>query len=187
MKIAISPGHHPRATGASYGGLTEHAAALDWCSGLKAAIEAYGFDVFEVPVGPLPMKIAAINAEKCDLAVEVHFNADARRAGRGCETLYMPGSQLGERLARAVQHHLAAVIQPDRGVKEAWYRMDRPGHVDFVGDIDGDEVIDAFVRLTHCPAIIVEPCFIHEPAVLAARGPCCAAIARGLVDYVSSL
>lgn len=185
MKIAISAGHNPQAPGAAFGALTEHAAALDWCAALKAALTEYGYDVFEVPTGGLTAKVGAINAEKCDAALEVHFNSDPGHAGRGCETLYMPGSPSAERFARCVQTQLATVIQPDRGAKEGWYRMDRPGHVDFPGDVDGDEVVDAFLRLTHCPAIIVEPCFIHEAAVLALRGPACNEIARGIAEFVT--
>jgi N-acetylmuramoyl-L-alanine amidase len=186
VKIAVSAGHYPQAQGAQHGALTEYVAATDWCASLKLALEQYGVDVFEVPTGQLTAKIGAINAEHCDAAIEVHFNADAARAGRGSETLYCPGSRRGEVLARAIQADLGRVLVPNRGAKEAWYRMDRPGHLDFPGDRDGDEVVDAFVRLTNCPAVIVEPCFIHEPGVLSARGAACSAIARALALEVAS-
>lgn len=182
MKVAISAGHYPAAPGAVFGSLTEHAAADEWIVTLKAALESYGMDVFVVPTGLLSRKVGIINAEKCDAALEVHFNSDPGHAGRGSETLYMPGSKLGEHYANCVQNQLGTVAQPSRGVKEGWYRMDRPGHVDFPGDIDGDEVVDAFLRLTHCPAVIVEPYFIHEPGVLVGKDDCCAAIARGVAS-----
>lgn len=183
MKIAVSAGHYPGAEGAVCNGLTEHTAAVLWAVELKTQLEAYGFDAWLVPTGTLPRKIGAINAEGCDLALEIHFNSDPQHAGRGSETLYMPGSLEGEKLARAVQSRLGARFTPDRGAKEAWYRMDRPGHADFAGDVDGDEVADAFVRLTHCPAVIVEPLFIHENVMLPmAEGA--KAIARGVAEYL---
>lgn len=183
MKIAISAGHYPQSPGAVFGALTEHAAAFDWVALLEPALQAYGADVFMVPTGVLTAKVGGINAERCDLALELHFNSDPSHAGRGAETLYMPGSVEGQRLALSVQGHVASVIKPDRGVKEGWYRMDKPGHADFPGDVDGDEVVDAFLRLTHCPAVIVEPCFIHEPYVLSARVAVVQEIARGLMEY----
>lgn len=183
MKIAISAGHYPQSPGAVFGALTEHAAALEWCALIRPALEAYGVDVYEVPTGGLTSKVGAINAERCDAALELHFNSDPSHTGRGAETLYMPGSVEGERFARTVQAHVTEVITPDRGVKEGWYRMDRPGHADFPGDVEGDEVVDAFLRLTHCPAVICEPCFIHEPMVISARGACAQAIARGIIEY----
>ena len=183
MKVAISAGHNPASPGAVWAGLTEHEAARVWCKELKLDLEAYGFDVFEVPTGTLPRKIGAINAEKCDLALEIHFNSDPGRKGRGSETLYMPGSVEGERFARAIQSRLAAPCAPDRGVKEAWYRMDRPGHVDFAGDEPGDEVVDAFCRLTYCPAVIVEPLFLHEPGVFPPTRAAITAIASGVALY----
>lgn len=186
MKIALSAGHFPAAPGAKFGALDEHTAANQWVSHLRRELEDFGFDVFEVPTGKLPLKIAAINAENCDLAVEIHFNSDPARKGRGSETLYMPGSIAGEALALAIQRRLGAVCLPDRGPKEAWYRMDRPGHVDFSGDVDGDEAIDAFVQLTACPAAIVEPLFIHEPGVVPPNGEAVRAIARGIAEmYVA--
>ena len=39
--------------------------------------------------------------------------------------------------------------------------MDYPGRVDYEGDVDGDEKMDYFLRKTHCPAVIIEPEFIH--------------------------
>jgi hypothetical protein len=51
---------------------------------------------------------------------------------------------------------------PDRGAKEGWYKMDRPGVIDFYGDEDGDEMPDYFLRKTNCPALILEPEFIQQ-------------------------
>lgn len=170
MKVAISAGHNPQAQGAQFGTLTEHAAALEWLECLKPALEAYGMDVFVVPTGQLAAKIGAINAEQCTAAIEVHFNSDPAHKGRGSETLYMPGSALGEHFAHCVQNQLGTVAQPDRGVKKGWYRMEVGGQT------------DAFLRLTHCPAVIVEPFFIHEPGVITGKSAACDAIARGIAS-----
>jgi N-acetylmuramoyl-L-alanine amidase len=170
VKVAISAGHNPTAPGAVFGTLTEHAAALDWIDTLKHALESFGIDVFVVPTGSLTAKIGAVNAEKCDAAMEVHFNSDPNHAGRGSETLYMPGSALGEHFAHCVQNQLGVVATPDRGVKEGWYRMEEGGQT------------DAFLRMTNCPALIVEPFFIHEPGVIIGKDLACAALARGVAS-----
>ena len=40
--------------------------------------------------------------------------------------------------------------------------MDRPGVVDYPGDVDGDENKDAFLALTNCPAVITEAYFLDN-------------------------
>lgn len=184
MKLALSAGHYPASPGAVYGAVVEHTIAVEWVTYLKPLLEQYGLTVFMVPTGALVAKVGAINAEQCDAAIELHLNSDPAHAGTGCETLYMPGSVESQRFAGEVQSKVALVVPPDRGVKEGWYRMDSPGHADFPGDVEGDEVVDAFLRLTHCPAVIVEPLFIHDPRVLSAGPAVCAALARGIANYL---
>ncbi len=151
--IFISAGHHPAAPGAKYDRFIEHDEATIWADKMAHKL---ALDSVLVPVGTLSQKVAYINARIMtgDVAIEIHFNAardkDNNPVGRGCETLYYPGSEAGERLAIQCQGALALVFPPDRGVKEGWYRMDPERGADF------------FLARTKCPAVILEPDFVHR-------------------------
>ena len=86
------------------------------------------------------------------------FNAatDSRgtNVGRGSETLYYPGSDKGKALAEACQSALEELFPPNRGAKEGYYRMDPARGPDF------------FLAKTKCPAVIVEPEFVHRFALI---------------------
>jgi hypothetical protein len=185
MKIAVSAGHNPTAPGAVWGTYVEHTKAVEWQRLLLTYLAARGVSVFTVPTGGLAKKIADINAAQCDLAVEVHFNSDPAHHGTGSETLYCPGSSKGEELADAVQRAISPFCAPNRGAKPGWYRMDLPGHEDYKGDVDGDEVKDAFLAKTNCTALILEPYFIHEGDKIDANSMAvCDVIAGVLFDWV---
>ena len=116
-------------------------------------------------------------------ALEIHFNSAAVPGVKGSETLYAPGSQRGSKIARIVQCHLAKQYPPNRGIKEGWYRMDRPGVIDYAGDTEGDEIIDYFLRKTKCPALIVEPEFIqNHRKITSTRLDGITQLAEGLID-----
>lgn len=187
--ILVSAGHHaPGDPGACFESFCEHAEAMSWARALVAYLRDDGIDAAMVPAGPLKKKVEYINSYLPTLAVEIHFNsaknAEGRHIGRGCETLYHPKSPAGRIAAQAMHDALAPIFPPGRGAKEGWYRMDKPGHVDYVGDVDGDEKIDYFLAATHCPAVIVEPQFIHLKThirVHAMEG------CRALAECISSL
>lgn len=152
---------------------------------IAAALKRLNVETVIVPPGTLSMKIGLINSKRCDAALEVHFNSDPGRKGRGSETLYTPGSLHGHQLAVLIQKKLAGLCPPDRGVKEGWYRMDVPGRKDYAEDVDGDEAIDAFLARTNCPAVIVEPFFIHElDRIESARAAVCQAIADATGEFL---
>lgn len=181
-RVAVSAGHYPGAPGAAYGGTSEWPEAMKYRDEIIAAL---GARAIAVPPGTLSMKIGFINSKHCDAALEVHFNSDPARKGRGSETLYTPGSLHGHQLAVLIQKRLAVLCPPDRGVKEGWYRMDAPGRTDYAGDVEGDEAIDAFLARTNCPAVIVEPFFIHElDRIESARAEVCRAIADVLGEFL---
>lgn len=163
--IVLSAGHHPQATGASYNGRIEHEEAVRWV-GRIASLLAPSHVVNIVPTGTLEQKVACINRwhqqTPVSIAVEIHFNSDPQHAGRGSETLYCPGSRGGLAAAKIMQDSLGPIFPPSRGVKEGWYRMDKPGHIDYPGDTDGDEKIDYFLKTTLPVSLIVEPEFIHR-------------------------
>ena len=191
--VLLSAGHYPGARGACWpaagpGRVCEHELARSWL-GVVTLLVREQLPVVEVPTGPLEEKVAWMNAYRAPeghrvaLAAELHFNSNEQRRGSGAETLYYPGSKRGRAAAEAIQRELAAVYR-DRGVHEGWYRADRPGRVDYPGDVEGDEKALAFMQGVPFPAVIVEPEFIFNQAVLeATRNEACAAIARGVLAF----
>lgn len=168
--ILVSAGHRPEARGACYQEFCEWDEAMRWAS---LIVQILGRDALLVPTGHLQQKVGFINAHSATLALEVHFNSAKDRGGNnvgeGCETLYMPGSEPGRRCAEIVQGALAGVFRPDRGVKKGWYQADPANGPIF------------FLRSTHCPALIIEPEFIHRREVIQGRrDEACHAIAAAL-------
>ncbi len=202
LTIALSAGHYPEKPGACATDpvarrvvATEHELALAWRETLVECLKAASSAPLEMRLirpGILSAKIREVNElPTCALAIEIHFNAAADRhgtpTGEGSETLYCPGSIKGEELAESVQREMAQVFSPSRGVKPGWYRMDVPNKVDFPGDVEGDEVVDAFLVRTLCPSIIVEPEFIHRHALIREKQlHGCQAIARGIIRYLET-
>jgi len=169
--IFISTGHHPYSKGASCGKFNEFDEAKIWASLIAHMV---GKKAMLVPVGVLREKVAFINSfQGSNIAVEIHFNSavdgEGNRVGAGSETLYFPGSNRGEALAQCVQEELCAVFPPDRGAKEGWYRMDKSKGANY------------FLARTRCPAIIIEPEFIHRrDIILSCRENGCKAITIAL-------
>jgi len=155
--IFISAGHHPAAPGASFERFIEHDEAVIWAEKLNIVLD----DISTlVPAETLQKKVDFINSRimNGDIALEIHFNAardkDNNPIGRGCETLYYPGSENGKHIATLCQQALSVCYPPDRGVKEGWYKMDPERGADF------------FLARTKCPAIIIEPEFVHHSGII---------------------
>lgn len=189
IRVAVSAGHNPSKVGACHEGFCEYPETEVWRDALTDALTARGIEVFVVDPTGLTAKVASLNAANCDMAIEVHFNACGGCGASGAETLYYPGSAKGKVAAELVQAQLCAAMgNKDRGVKEGWYKMDRPGVVDFYGDEDGDEMPDYFLRKTNCTALIVEPEFVEfSERIVAKRGEACQAMADGIVDALAAL
>jgi N-acetylmuramoyl-L-alanine amidase len=157
--IFISAGHHPSAPGATYERFVEHDEAVIWA---EIMVDGLGDNGALVPTGVLKSKVDYINSRIMDgdVAIEIHFNSamkDGEHVGRGSETLYYPGSEDGEELAETVQSALREVFPPDRGIKEGWYHMDPERGADF------------FLAKTKCPALIIEPDFVHRSDLIIER------------------
>jgi hypothetical protein len=185
FNVAISAGHHPGAKGATYKGHTEYDEAVQWQQIIVDLLNERIVDshlymrAHLIGTGKLPSKVDEVNAIKnCDLAIEVHFNAAGDPNIRGCETLFYPGSEKGIEYAKIVQTKLVTAMQTrSRGIKEGWYKQDRPGHVDFDGDVDGDEVITYWLRKIKAPALILEPEFMGQiENIQRLRGDGCIAV-----------
>lgn len=155
--IFISAGHHPAAPGAKWDRFIEHDEACIWA---KYMTDKIGLKSTLVPTGILQSKVDFINARLLngDIAIEIHFNAARDKhnepIGRGCETLYYPGSTKGKHIAQLCQDALSLSFPPSRGIKEGWYRMDPKRGPDF------------FLARTRCPAVIIEPEFVHHSELI---------------------
>jgi len=187
--IVLSAGHNPDAPGACHAGFCEHSEAVRWVELIATQLAAANVPHRVLPTGHLAKKVSTINhwhhTDGVRLALEVHFNS-ATYAGRGCETLYCPGSINGLRAAEHIQSAIASVMQPDRGVHEGWYLMDKPGQEDYPGDKDGDEKPLYFLAKTRPVAVIIEPEFIQRYHIISERRmACCAAISQALADIAA--
>ena len=168
--ILLSAGHHPLAKGATYNEHNEHDEAVLWIDEIAGLIRVL-FPVDVVPTGNVSAKVAWINSQpSATLACELHFNSDVSKRQKGSETLYCPGSPIGEAAAGIVQAALGGIFPPSRGVKQGWYQGDKKN-----GPI-------GYLKTTKCPALILEPEFIYNIGVIQERRhPACAAIAEALV------
>lgn len=175
--ILLSAGHYPGSPGACHDNWCEHEEATRWVNILQLLLRQQTH-VAVVPTGRLGQKIAWINAydvEPVSLAVEVHFNSDVSKRQRGSETLYCPGSETGARAAKIVQDAMSALLWPNRGAKEGWYRMIEPP--------DPAAVPDAFLAKTNPVALILEPEFIYNRTVIEAlRQPVCEVLCGALIE-----
>lgn len=184
--VALSIAHYPRKPGASGGGYNEHEHSLVWTDTLKSYLEDEGVLVVLAPIGGLRRKVEAINLADCDAAIEIHFNGSDNPTVSGVETLYCPGSAVGKAFAWCVHEVFAPTMQcRDRGIKEGWYRMDKPYIEDYPGDVHGDEKKDFFLAQTVCPALIIEPEFMAQTgSILAYKDAACKAMAVGVLKFL---
>jgi len=184
--ICISAGHHPTKPGACYEGFCEHDEAVRWVDEICSHL---GESCLKVPATTLKEKVAFINARMPRAAIEIHFNAarvwedldkngiqdvgEVRNVGKGALTLYYPGSKNGLTLATAIQGNLETLFDRHwNGVMEGWYRMNKKFGPDY------------FLEKTRCPAIIIEPEFIHRKDIIQnKRKEACIAIATTLKEF----
>lgn len=168
--VILSAGHYPAKSGASWEGLREHDVAVEWVNEIADYLTLEGVNVVQIAPSGLTEKVQHVNQwaniHEC-VAIELHFNAAGSVTYvQGNETLYYPGSDAGKVMAESYNEKFFELAEEyvvkDRGVKEGWYRMDRPGVIDFYGDEDGNEMPDYWLRKTSCPALILEPCFMCQ-------------------------
>jgi N-acetylmuramoyl-L-alanine amidase len=175
MKIAINGGHYPGRDSGSVGstGLQEANVNRDMMTRVASYLRAVGYEVLEVQENILNKITVASNQFNADLFVAIHCNSFSDIEVKGtetyCYTLGGESEQLGICIQRQIVNSLG---MDDRGVKTGNFYV---------------------LRLTNCPAVLVEMAFISNPEeerLLADEDMCdqfAAAIARGITDYYTGV
>ncbi|MBC8016633.1 MAG: N-acetylmuramoyl-L-alanine amidase [Sporomusaceae bacterium] len=175
MKITINGGHYPgRDSGAvGHTGLQEADVTRDMMKQVAGYLRAVSLDVLEVQENILSQITDASNEFGADLFVSIHCNAAANEKAQGTETFCYTYGGESEKLATCIQQQIVSHLGTvDRGVKLGNFYV---------------------LRLTDCPAVLVETAFISnkdDEALLAdekMRDQFSAAIARGVTDYLIGL
>ena len=156
--VIISVAHGPNSTQATDGLFNEYTISLMWSTFLHNKLMLKGIDVQTINEPIFLNKKNIINKINPTLCIEIHFNSFYDNAVRGAETLYDPGSVLGEKYAGIVQDHIRCLPNSDRGIKEGWYRQDGKTRL-------------YFLHYTRCPALIIEPGFIAAREELIEMAP----------------
>lgn len=173
MKITINGGHYPGRDSGGVGstGLQEVSVTSDIMARVALYLRAVSYDVLEVQENILNKITEASNQFGADLFVAIHCNSAGDGDVRGTETFcYTTGGE-SEQLAICIQRQIVSSLgTDDRGVKTGNFYV---------------------LRLTHCPAVLVETAFIsnRDDEILLGdenmRDQFAAAIARGITDYFS--
>ncbi|HSQ88696.1 N-acetylmuramoyl-L-alanine amidase [Romboutsia sp.] len=142
-------GHGGIDPGAVANGLKESDINLDIAFAWKVELERHGVEVklsrYKNENDNLNEEIRECNSFNPDLAIDFHTNAGG---GDGFEVYHTIGGGLGKTLAQNIEKEVVALGQNSRGVKT---RKNSSGK-DYYG----------FIRLTKCPANIIECAFIDN-------------------------
>jgi len=175
MKITINGGHYPgRDSGAvGHTGLQEASVTCDMMARVACYLRAVSCEVLEVQENVLSQITEASNVFGADVFVSIHCNAATNADAKGTETYCFEAGGDSEKLAICIQQQIISSLDTvDRGVKTGNFYV---------------------LRLTDCPAVLVETAFISnvDDEILLAdenlRDQFAAAIARGITDYLSML
>lgn len=173
MKIAINAGHYPgRDQGVSGAtGLVEVSVTSDIMTRIAVYLRLVGYEVLEVQEHVLQKITAATNGFAADAFVAIHCNFASNSDIKGTETFFYAKGEDSEQLATCIQGQIVNSLgTEDRGVTTGNFYV---------------------LRLTKCPAALVEMGFMSNPEdeMLLGdeimRDQFAAAIARGITDYFS--
>jgi len=170
MRVAIVPGHSSAAPGAvrtvdcgkgRHRELREYDLCREISEELATQLRRDGHSVFEPPSARQPLgypeyldeRIREINEAGVHAAVELHLNASLDPSLNFALALYHPQSERGKRLAEALAAEFQIALLPYH---------DSPPRVEPDTWTGGTK---AFVRHTHPPAVIGEPCFLSHPPI----------------------
>lgn len=148
MKICIDAGHGGKDPGAVSEGTQEKDINLQIAKKLYEILEKNNYQLLMTRLEDnyisLEERTNMANDFDADIFISIHNNAVFNPDVQGTETLYYPGSEKGERLAKLVQDELVKKLQrPDRGIKPR-------------GKL-------AVLKYTVMPAILVECAFLTNP------------------------
>jgi N-acetylmuramoyl-L-alanine amidase len=152
MRICIDAGHNDSDfdTGAVGNGLREQDISFEIGTKLSKLLRQNNFEVIETRPkkflnlgnsvnSSITKRVEISNLNQCDLFISIHCNAGG---GIGTETLIYKSGGEAEKLARLVQNKIVSSLNTiSRGVKEKNIGV---------------------LRLTNCPAILVETAFIDS-------------------------
>lgn len=165
--LYLSIGHHPKAKGSAWKEYTEFDCASAWMPTIMDYF-LINTDISPilVPSTIIPLKVAFINKNFTiqNLVVELHFNSQATVRRYGFETLFKPGSKLGESLANTMQREYAK-LNPNlnnKGVRPCAYDKEFKQLKDFPITTEEDERLDYFMKKANCPVLIFKPHYIYE-------------------------
>lgn len=172
MKVCIDAGHGGKDPGAAGGGTTEKQIALDVANRVAQKLQNSGIAVVMTRDSDYFVELSdrakIANNAGADVFVSIHCNSGASTA-TGAEVWHYPGAVKDGKLAQHIHDRLIARTgQRDRGVKQENY---------------------AVLRLTKCPAALVELGFIsntHEGyrmRTVEYQEAASAAIVEGIKDY----
>ena len=175
MRIGLNAGHTLSGAGSGTSGvIVESIETRRVCNRLTEMFKSSGVEVVHRTVTKAPSQSAYLqqavqmaNRADLDWFISIHFNNDAKRAGRGVEVYTYKGRQYPD--AVEVCEHIAALGFTNRGVKEG----------------SGLYVI----KKTKAKSMLIEVCFVNDPDAATYKlkfEQICAAIAYALADYVQA-
>lgn len=148
-KVFIGVGHGGKDPGA-VGYIREEDANLNMALACRDYLEANGVEVKMSRIkdedDSLNEEIKECNAYAPALAIDVHNNAGG---GNGFEVYHTIKDGVGKILAQNIEEEVKAIGQNSRGCKT---KLNSKGNADYYG----------FIRLTNCPAVIVEGVFVDN-------------------------
>ena len=169
--IVIDAGHGGHDSGAVENGLREKDLTLDTALKLERCLREAGFPVVMTRRDDRFLELfdraAIANKFTRALFVSIHFNDNTTQSGDGVETFYAqkkaPFSDNGWSVAGMFKDEAAATTPPDTG--ETFARAIQSSIVEDLGVTDrGAKPRQlAVVRLTRCPAVLVEGGFLNNP------------------------
>jgi N-acetylmuramoyl-L-alanine amidase len=189
--VALCIGHSRKIAGRIEGGavsvgkVNEHTYNLDLAKRIQRWLSDFDIDSFLVSeyegngyTAAQKWLAGQLKAKGATLAIELHFNSADYPTATGHEWLFWASSSKGRLLAKELDAMMLQMF-PDfrqRGIKP----------------IGGDERGGAFLRLTHCPAVISEPFFGSNSKdwseiAVAKKEDLAQAIALGIRHYVAQV
>ena len=158
MKIAIDAGHNPpkdfgvlvnAAGDFTYNyKLIKHYNHIEYIWNRRIVTELQSMLIFRehqvLPFcGNLAHKVRIINRSMCDIAIEIHHDANTNKRIRGGFALYHPGSKEGKKLSEFIANSIEKSYKI-RGIYPGYMRLDETKPILY------------FIRKTQMPAILIE-------------------------------